>query len=463
MNLIANLFRKKNLNDVLKKTPNSGLNKTLGAFDLILIGIGCTIGTGIFVITGVASAKYAGPAIAISYAIASLTCLFSALAYAELASMVPISGSAYTYSYVIIGEFVAWLVGWGLILEYGIGASTVASGWSGYMVGIVKSAGINLPHFLTKTPFEGGIINLPAFLISCFIGLLLYRGTKESVALNRILVFIKLAVIFIFLIIATPLIQTQNYQDFMPFGFNGVMIGAATVFYAYIGFDAVATTAEECKNPKRDLPIGIIASLLICTVFYVAVALVLNGIVSFSTLDNAEPLAKALRDNGKNFGSALVATGAIAGITSVLLILIYGQSRIFFVMSRDGLIPKIISKTHKKFNTPFVSVILTTCFVALISGLLPLETLSNMTSLGTLFGFIIVSIAVIILRIKQPNLQRSFKCPAVYFTATCAILSCGYLVYKLLINNWHYFLAWTVIGIIFYFSYSFKNSEQKKL
>ncbi len=462
MSIISALFRKKKLTDIIDKKDNSGFKKTLGAFDLIMIGIGCTIGTGIFVITGVASAKYAGPAITISYMIASFTCLFSALAYAELASMVPISGSAYTYSYVVIGEFVAWLVGWGLILEYGIGASTVASGWSGYMVGIIKSAGINLPQYLTKTPFEGGIINLPALLISCFIGLLLYRGTKESVTLNRILVFIKLAVIFIFLFIATPLIDTQNYQNFMPFGFNGVLIGAATVFYAFIGFDAVATTAEECKNPKRDLPIGIIVSLIICTIFYVAVALVLNGIVNFSTLDNAEPLAKALRDNGKNFGSALVATGAIAGITSVLLILVYGQSRIFFVMSRDGLIPRIISKTHKRFNTPYVSVMLTTFLVAIISSLLPLETLSNMTSLGTLFGFIIVAIAVIILRIKQPNLKRSFKCPAVFFTSSCAILSCGYLVYKLLTNNWHYFIAWTLIGIIFYFSYGFKNSDQNK-
>ena len=236
MNSISKLFRKKNLEEILNKNQKSDLKKTLGVFDLIMIGIGCTIGTGIFVITGVASAKYAGPAITISYTIASLVCLFSALAYAELASMVPISGSAYTYSYVVIGEFIAWLVGWGLILEYGIGASTVASGWSGYMVGIFKTAGVILPENLTKTPFEGGIINLPALLISLFIGFLLYRGTKESVNLNRILVFIKLAVIFIFLVIATPLIKTQNYQNFIPFGFNGIMIGAATVFYAKIRF-----------------------------------------------------------------------------------------------------------------------------------------------------------------------------------------------------------------------------------
>lgn len=460
MKLISRLFRKKNINQILDNTHHkSTLSKTLGAFDLIMIGIGCTIGTGIFVITGVAASKYGGPAISISYIISAIACLFAALAYAELASMVPVSGSAYTYTYVVIGEFVAWLVGWGLILEYGIGASTVASGWSGYMVGILKSGGIIIPDYLSKTPFEGGIINLPALLISVFIGILLYRGTKESVTLNRILVFLKLAVIFIFLIIATPMIDIKNYQDFMPYGFNGVMIGAATVFYAYIGFDAVATTAEECKNPKRDLPIGIIFSLIACVVLYVGVALVLTGIAHYSSLDNAEPLAKALRDNGKNFGSALVATGAIAGITSVLLILIYGQSRIFFVMSRDRLIPSLISKTHKKYKTPFVSVIITTIMVSLISALLPLETLSNMTSLGTLFGFIVVAIAVMILRVKHPNLARSFKCPMVYLVSSLAIMCCGYLVYKLLIVNWHYFSIWMLLGIIIYFSYSFKNNS----
>ncbi|GDX36499.1 amino acid permease [Alphaproteobacteria bacterium] len=457
MTLLQKLFRTKKLSEIIDKSQNTNLKKTLGVFDLIMIGIGCTIGTGIFVITGVASAKYAGPAISLSYAIAAIACLFSALAYAELASMVPISGSAYTYTYVVIGEFIAWLVGWGLILEYGIGAATVASGWSGYMTGILKSANINIPEYFTKTPFEGGIINLPALLISIFIGVLLFRGTKESVWLNRLLVFTKMAVIFIFLFIATPMINTVNYQNFMPFGFDGVMIGAATVFYAYIGFDAVATTAEECKNPKRDLPIGIIVSLIVCTALYVAVSLVLNGIVNFSTLDNAEPLARALRDNGKNFGSALVATGAIAGITSVLLILVYGQSRIFFVMSRDKLIPNFISKTHKKFHTPYISVIITTIIVGFVAGFLPLETLSNMTSLGTLFGFIIVAIAVMILRIKQPNLKRSFSCPAVYITSPLAILCCSYLVYKLLLNNWLYFLSWTVIGIIFYFTYSFNK------
>jgi basic amino acid/polyamine antiporter, APA family len=457
-----NLFRKKSIKAILANAEKNTLKKTLGAFDLIMIGIGCTIGTGIFVITGVAAAKYAGPAISISYVLAAVACVFAALAYAELASMVPVAGSAYTYSYAVMGEFIAWLVGWGLILEYGIGASTVAAGWSGYMVGILKSGGIFLPEALTKVPASGGIINLPAVFISLFIGFLLFRGTKESVTLNRILVVTKLAVIFLFLLIATPMVQTQNYADFMPFGIHGILIGAATVFYAYIGFDAVATAAEECKNPKRDLPIGIIGSLIICTVLYVAVALVLTGIVPYDTLNNSEPLAKALRENGSNIGSVLVATGAVAGITSVLLILIYGQSRIFFVMSRDGLIPASLSKLHKKFSTPYLSVILTSLSVALISGFLPLQILSQMTSLGTLFAFIVVSIGVLVLRVTEPNTKRSFKCPAAYVTVPLAVLSCGYLVYTLLLETGFWFILWSLLGLVVYFGYSYRKSPLNK-
>lgn len=456
------LFRKKDINEILANAKKNTLKKTLGAFDLIMIGIGCTIGTGIFVVTGIAAATYAGPAISISYFLAAVVCIFAGLAYAELASMVPVSGSAYTYSYVVLGEFVAWLVGWGLVLEYAIGASTVASGWSGYMVGILKTGGIIVPEALANSPANGGIVNLPAVCISLFIGFLLYRGTKESVTLNRILVTIKLGVIFLFLIIATPMIKAENWSNFAPFGISGIFIGAATVFYAYIGFDAVATAAEECKNPKKDLPIGIIFSAIICAVLYVAVSLVLTGIVRYDTLNNAEPLARALRDNGSDIGSALVATGAIAGITSVLLILIYGQSRIFFAMSRDGLIPAPFSKLHKKYDTPHFAVVFVSVAVALISGFFPLKTLSHMTSLGTLFSFIVVALGVLVLRKTEPNLPRSFKCPLVYITAPLAVLSCGYLVYSLLLENGVYFLAWSILGLVIYFSYSYRNSPLGK-
>ncbi|NBX52657.1 MAG: amino acid permease [Proteobacteria bacterium] len=457
-----NIFRKKSIEALIASSQKNSFKKSLTAFDLVLIGIGCTIGTGIFVVTGTASAIHAGPAIAVSYLISALVCLFAALAYAEIASMVPVSGSAYTYTYAVVGEFVAWLVGWGLVLEYGIGASAVANGWSGYMVGILESANIILPDYLTKPTTAGGLINLPASLIVLLIGLMLFVGTKQGVTFNRILVFVKLVVIFIFLVVATPMVKTVNYSDFMPFGFTGIMAGSAAIFYAYIGFDAVATTAEECKNPKRDLPIGIIVSLGVCALLYAVVALVLNGIVNYTTLNNAEPLARALRDNGSNIGSALVSTGAVAGITSVLLVLLYGQSRIFFVMSRDGLLPKKLSSIHKKYNTPHVSVILTTLGVALLAGVFSLETLSEMTSIGTLFGFIVVAMAVMILRIKQPNLKRSFKCPLVFVVAPLAILSCGYLTFELLTRNWHYFVVWTLCGILIYFLYGYRKSTIAK-
>jgi len=454
-----NLFRKKSITAILANAEKKSLKKTLGAFDLIMIGIGCTIGNGIFVVTGIAAANYAGPAIAVSYFLAAIACVFAALAYAELAAMVPVAGSAYTYSYVVLGEFIAWLVGWGLVLEYAVGAATVASGWSGYVVGILQTSGIIIPEYLTKVPSDGGILNLPAILITLFIGFLLMRGTKMGVTLNRVLVAIKLSVIFLFLMIATPMIKAENWSNFMPFGISGVFIGAATVFYAFIGFDAVATTAEECKNPKRDLPIGIIVSLLVCTILYIAVALVLTGISNYADLNNAEPLARALRLNGSNISSALVGTGAIAGITSVLLILIYGQSRIFFVMSRDGLIPPSFSKLHKKYDTPYFSVIFVTIAVALVSGFLPLTILTHMTSLGTLFAFIIVAIGVFTLRITQPNLHRPFKCPAVFITIPIAVLCCGYLVYSLLLENGIWFLLWSIVGLIVYFSYSYRNSS----
>ena len=461
-NSSMSLFRKKSIKEILATAEKNTLKKTLGAFDLVMLGIGCTIGTGIFVVTGIAAATYAGPGIAISYFIAALACVFAALAYAELASMVPVAGSAYTYSYAVMGEFVAWLVGWGLILEYAIGAATVSAGWSGYMVGILHSGGINIPEFLTKVPSDGGIINLPAICIALFIGFLLFRGTKESVTLNRVLVVTKLGVIFLFLFIATPMIKPVNWSEFMPFGMHGVFVGAATVFYAYIGFDAVATAAEECKNPKRDLPLGIIGSLVICTVLYIAVALVLTGISHYSTLNNPEPLARALRENGSNLGSVLVAVGAIAGITSVLLVLMYGQSRIFFVMSRDGLIPARFSKLHKKFSTPHISVIFTTIAVATITGFLPLQTLSQMTSLGTLFAFIVVAIGVLVLRITEPKLSRSFRCPAVYITVPLAVLSCGYLTYTLLLETGKFFAMWSLLGLVVYFSYSYRNSPLNK-
>lgn len=459
---MKSIFRTKSIESIIEGAKKNSLVKTLGAFDLILLGIGCTIGTGIFVLTGIAAAQHAGPAISISYLLAGLVCVFAGLAYTELAAMVPVAGSAYTYSYAVLGEFVAWLVACGLILEYTVGASTVAAGWSGYFVGVLKSGGIMIPEYLTKTPIEGGIINLPAVVISLFVGCLLMRGMKESIVVNRILVAVKLLVIFSFILIAAPHIRMENYAEFAPFGWHGVAIGAATIFFAYVGFDAVATAAEETKNPNRNLPIGIIGSLAVCTILYIAVALVLTGIVHYDTLNNAEPMARALRDNGSNIGSALVGTGAIAGMVAVLLVLMYGQSRIFFVMSRDGLIPDVFSKLHKKFHTPYVSCLIVTLAVALISGFTPIHTMGHMTSLGTLFAFLMAAVGVMVLRVKKPNLERPFRCPAVFVVAPLAIVSCGYLIVTLFESTGKPFAIWSVLSVIVYFVYSYWKSPLNK-
>lgn len=455
----VNLFRRKSFEDTMAHSRHKPLKKTLGAMDLVLLGIGCTIGTGIFVLTGVAAAEHAGPAISLSYVFAAIACAFAGLAYTELAAAMPVAGGAYTYSYSIVGEFVAWIVGCGLMLEYTVGSSTVAAGWSGYFVGILESGGIHLPASLTKVPADGGIVNLPAIFISLFVGGLLVRGTKESIIVNRILVAVKIVAIFLFIIIAVPHVQTERWtNDFMPFGLQGVLTGAATIFFAYIGFDAVATAAEETKNPDRDLPIGIIGSLICCSILYVAVSLALTGITHYSELGNAEPIAYALRQNGSNFGSAIVGTGAVAGMVAVLLVLMYGQSRVFFVMSRDKLIPEVFSKLHSKFHTPYISCGIVTIAVALISGFTPISLLGHMTSFGTLFAFTIAALAMMIFRITRPDVKRPFKCPYPFFVGTMAILICGFLIYQLMHVIAAAFFIWIILAVIFYFAYSYRKS-----
>lgn len=457
-----NILRTKKIDDLISSAERKGLKKTLGASDMVMLGVGCIIGTGIFVLTGVAAAKYAGPGIMLSFVLSGLACAFAALAYAELASMVPVAGSAYTYSYAALGEIIAWIVGWNLILEYSVGSSAVAAGWSGYMVGLLKSAGIELPKAYTAVPADGGIVNLPAMLIALFLSVLLVRGTKESATLNKILVFIKLAAVFIFLVLAGPKVNPANWNPFMPYGFSGVAGGAAIIFFAYIGFDAVATAAEECRNPNRDLPIGIIGSLVVCTILYIAVAAVLTGVVPYTELNNAEPVAYALRAIGYNLGSALVGTGAIAGITTVLLVLMYGQTRVFFAMSRDGLIPAGICKVHPKYGTPHVITILAGVAVALIAGFTPIGIIAELTNIGTLFAFVVAAIGVFVLRKTRPDLHRPFRCPAVSIVAPLAVLSCGYLMYNLPGETWLRFFIWSAIGFAVYFLYSYRNSELNK-
>lgn len=452
------LFRRKSIDELQAAAAASGMLKNLAAVDLLMLGIGAVIGTGIFVLTGVAAAKYAGPAVPLSFILSGLTCALAGLAYAEFASIVPASGSAYTYAYASLGEFIAFIVGWNLILEYTVTSSAVAVGWSGYVVGLFASAGLVLPHELVVAPAEGGIFNLPAVLITFFLSFLLVRGTKESVKLNRILVFVKLAAIFLFLVLAAPHVDATNWEPFLPFGYSGVVSGAAIVFFAYIGFDAVATTAEECRNAARDLPVGIIGSLFICTLLYAVVAAVLTGVVPYSMLDTAEPVAFALRHIGYNVGSAIVAVGAICGITTVLLVLLYGQSRIFFAMSRDGMVPANVCKIHRRFHTPYRVTILGAIFVSVIAGVFPIGMIAEMANIGTLSAFLIASIGVMVLRKTEPDLKRNFKCPAVWLIAPLAVLSCGYLMANLPLATWHRFGFWILFGLCVYFGYSRAHS-----
>lgn len=452
------LFRTKSFASFQEKQNQQKLQKNMGALDLVLLGVGCIMGTGIFVFTGVVAATYAGPGIIISLVLSAIACIFCALCYSELAVAVPFAGSAYTYSYTALGEFFAWIVGWSLVLEYMIAASLVAAGWSAYVMGLFKSAGMAVPIAWTAVAADGGIINLPAMFILLFLSILLLHGTKESATLNKFLVGVKLLAVFIFLFLAGPKVNTANWSPFLPFGFSGVMTGAAAMFLAYIGFDCVATAAEECKHPNRDLPIGIIGSLIICAVLYISVSAVLTGVIPYQELNNAEPVAFALRQIGYNLGSALVGTGAIAGLTTVLMALLYGQTRIFFAMSRDGLIPAAICKVHPKYGTPHIITTISGILVAIIAGFTPVHIMAELVNIGTLVAFLATAVGVLVLRKKAPDLPRPFRCPAVYFIASAAILSCVYLIYSLPVETWIRYAVWTGLGLVFYFVYGYRHS-----
>ena len=456
--IFLDIFRKKTLSEFSQEARVSKLRRVMGPLDVVLVGIGIIVGTGIFVLTGVAAARYAGPALMLSFVIASITCAFVALAYSEMASMVPVSGGSYSYAYASVGEFMAWLVGWNMVLEYTVGASTVAGGWSAYVVGLLKSAGINLPIAWTAVPADGGIINLPAVLITLFLSFLLIRGVHESVTVNKTLVLVKLLAIFIFLFLAAPSVDVANWEPFMPFGWAGVSAGAAVIFFAYLGFDAIATAAEETRNPQHDMPLGIIGALIVVTILYVAVTAVLTGNMPYQQLDNAEPVAFVLRELGFRIGSAVVGTGAIAGLTTVLLLMMYAQTRAFFSMSRDGLIPQSVCKIHPRFATPHRITIVVGLAVAAISGFTPINIVAEMCSIGTLFAFIVVVFGVLRLRKMYPDVKRPFKCPAVHLICVLGILSCAYIMYNLSNMTWLRFAVWSVIGIGIYAFYGYKHS-----
>ena len=437
-------FSTKSIAQLHADTENSNLSKNLSALDLTFLGVGGIIGAGIFVLTGIAAAKYAGPAISISFALAGILCVLVGLAYSEFASMIPSSGSVYSYTFASLGEGMAFLTGWSLLLGYTVTGSAVAVGFSGYLAGICKSYGYIIPEILLKTPAEGGIINLPAVIIILLLALILIRGTKQSAKLNTILVFITLAAIISFIGIASPHVDVTNFEPFMPFGMQGILSGTAIVFFSYMGFDAVATSAEECKKPERNLPIGIILSVFICMCLYVSMALALTGAINYTQLNTPEPVAYALRILHWPSVANLVAVGAIAGIITTLIVYLFGQARIFFAVSRDGLLPAGIGKIHPKYHTPYLVTIIGSITIAVIAGFVPLMHIVELSNTGVLAVFLLNFIGLWKMRKNHPEIPRKFQCPCLPVIATIGIIVCGYLIYAL--------------GFIIYVAYSRKHS-----
>jgi basic amino acid/polyamine antiporter, APA family len=479
--------RVKPLDAILATAEKKSLTRSLGAFQLTMLGIGAVIGTGIFVLTAEAAQK-AGPGMMISFIIAGFVCAVAALCYAEMAAMVPVSGSAYTYSYAVMGEMLAWMVGWALILEYAVAAGAVSVGWSGYMIGYIENAfSVDIPSTWVLGPFDGGLINLPAMIIAGLVTWLLIIGTKESATINSILVGIKIIALTAFIILAIPVMKMENFEPFSPLGFGGISAAAASIFFAYVGFDAVSTAAEETKNPQRNMPIGLIGSLGICTIFYLLVSAGVIGSVGAQPVMSAagvaiepgtseltaqcaaignqavtcskEALAWTLREIGWPQIGNLVGLAAILALPSVILMMMFGQTRIFFVMSRDGLLPEAFSKIHPRYNTPHVITILTGIFVALFAAFFPVGQLANISNSGTLFAFAAVSIAVIMLRRTDPNRLRPFRTPLIMVTAPLSIVGCLYLFFSLDVKSQLLFAAWAVIGLVVYFAYSRSRSH----
>ena len=507
------LFRTKSLSDLMPVEDEHGLKRALTGTNLVLLGIGAIIGAGIFVLTGTAAAQYAGPAIVISFVIAGAGCLFAGLCYAEFASMIPVAGSAYTYGYATLGELVAWIIGWDLILEYLFAASTVAVGWSGYFTAFLTGLGIHLPPQFTGAPFgvEGthtlvpsqicvdpatggvavdavsrtpvpiaqcgeqgfsiihGILNIPAMVLIALLTTLLVIGIKESARFNNIVVYVKVAIVLLVIGFGFFYVDTANWHPFIPpntgefghFGWSGILRGAGVIFFAYIGFDAVSTAAQEAKNPQRDLPRGILGSLAICTVLYILMALVMTGIAPYKDLNVPHPVFVAIERAGPGLKwlGYLVNIGAIAGLASVVLVMLMGQPRIFFTMANDGLLPAVFGKVHPKFRTPYVSTIVTGIVAALIAGLFPIGLLGELVSIGTLLAFVIVCGGILVLRRTQPDIPRPFRTPLVPLVPILGILICGYMMYGLPTDTWLRLAIWMALGLAIYFAYGKQHSK----
>lgn len=442
----------------ITRPPERGLRRVLGPWDLTFLGLGGIIGTGIFVLTGVAAARFAGPAVVISFVISGIAAALTAFVYAELASMVPVAGSAYTYAYSALGELPAWVIGWDLILEYTVAASAVAIGWASYLTSLLANLGVPLPRALTAGPWEGGLLHLPALLVVMAVTALLALGTRESATFNLAVVTAKLAALALFIALGARKVNPGHWVPFAPYGVAGIMRAAAIVFFAYIGFDAVSTAAEEVRRPARDLPIGILASLGIATTLYLAVAAILTGILPYPHLDTASPVATALVAAGYRWASAAVSVGALAGLTSVLVVDIFAQSRIFFAMAGDGLLPPVFARVARGRGTPTVSIFLTGGAVALVASLLPIGTVAELANIGTLAAFVLVSAGVIVLRRLRPDLPRPFRVPWVPWFPALAALFCLYLMANLPALTWVRFGVWLATGLAIYFTYSVRHS-----
>jgi basic amino acid/polyamine antiporter, APA family len=503
---MSRLLRIKPMSLLTKEATEQGehtLKRSLGAMNLITLGIGAIIGAGIFVLTGQAAARHAGPAVSLSFVLAGITCAFAGLCYAEFASIIPIAGSAYTYGYATLGEFVAWIIGWDLGLEYGFGAATVASGWSGYFNSLLQQLHIYIPPQFTATPgtvlvffherwmplmslppgadptglpHVTAAFNLVAILIILAVTTVLVIGIKESANLNSAIVIVKLGVVGVFLVLGTyflvkhPELARSNWHPFIPpanghgdFGWGGIPKAAASIFFAYIGFDAVSTAAQEAKNPQKDMPLGILGSLVVCTILYIMVSTVLTGLVNYTQLNVADPVALGIDATGVSWGSLLVKIGAVFGLGTVMLVMLLGQSRVFFSMSKDGLLPKWASAIHPRFRTPWISTIAVGALVAFLPAFLPVERLAELVNIGTLLAFTIVCAGVWVLRVRHPDLHRPFKTPLVPLVPILGMISAVYLMANLPLITWTVMIGWLLFGLLIYFGYSIKHSKVQKL
>lgn len=477
------IWRRKSLAVLMNEASDDekGLKRTLSSRALVALGIGAIIGAGLFSLTGIAAADHAGPAVTLSFVLAAVGCGFAGLCYAEFASMIPVAGSAYTYSYATMGEFVAWIIGWDLVLEYALGAATVGVSWGSYLNKLLAQFGMSIPPEFSSAPAEGGLINLPAIFIVCLLSLLLIRGTKESAFVNNILVIMKLIVVIIFIVLGWQYINPDFHVPYIPDyvpehidaatgkkvgefgGVSGIAAGAGLVFFAFIGFDAVSTAAQEAKNPQKGMPIGILGSLVICTILYVLFSYVMTGLLPYTAFKNdASPAATAFAVTGYTFLQTGLIVAILAGYTSVILVMLMGQSRVFYSMSNDGLLPRFFGDIHKKFRTPWKTNIFFMVFVSIFAGFVPIKDLGHMVSIGTLFAFSLVCLGILIMRKKMPDAVRSFKVPLVPFVPIAGIAVCFYLMYSLPSESWLRLIVWMAIGVSIYFIYGKNKSKLNK-